>query len=89
MKVTIVLMIFISLTVFSSAGDDSARINNILTDKHVLINGTRVSIIPPDGFAKGGYLTGFHSLWGPLFLTENFTQRGIIKPATIQKRRNQ
>jgi len=83
MKVTIVLMIFISLTVFSCAGDDSARINNILTDKHVLINGTRVSIIPPDGFAKGGYLTGFRHDPGGAMIIIGTVQEGVASTLEI------
>jgi len=53
------LILIAALGIISCAPKPPLIINNELTAEHVNIPGTKISIIPPAGFALSGYFTGF------------------------------
>ncbi|MEJ2664987.1 MAG: hypothetical protein P8107_13265, partial [Spirochaetia bacterium] len=59
MKRIYLLILINALAVFTCAPKPPLIINNIRTAEHENIPGTKLSIIPPEGFAPSGYFIGF------------------------------
>jgi hypothetical protein len=59
-KLSIMIKVFFLTNILFSQNNYPFEVNNIKTDKHINIEGTRLYIIPPKDFVQGGGIVGFH-----------------------------